>query len=98
MSQSQSSEVGTGTTASRAELADQRGGRDDSSASAAARLRRWFLQRGVLYGLTQTPMIALMVGFIFKWIPAGNGVPRFANRVPATHVDSLPAPRLFRPR
>ena len=34
-------------------------------ASGSKRFRRWFLQRGVLYGLTQTPMIALMVGFIF---------------------------------
>jgi len=35
--------------------------------TVTARLRVWFLQRGVLYGLTQTPMIALIVGFIFKW-------------------------------
>jgi hypothetical protein len=68
MSQSQSPEVGAGTTVSRAEPADQRDGRDNSPVSITARLRRWFLQRGVLYGLTQTPMIALMVGFIFKWI------------------------------
>ena len=37
-------------------------------ASGSKRFRRWFLQRGVLYGLTQVPMIALTVGFIFKWV------------------------------
>jgi hypothetical protein len=68
MSHSQPPEIHAGTTASRSEPAPQRGGRDNSPASTTTRLRRWFLQRGVLFVLTQTPMIALMVGFIFKWI------------------------------
>jgi hypothetical protein len=67
MTQSHSPEVRTETKSS-LETADQGGGRDTSPASITARLRRWFLQRGVLYGLTQTPMIALVVGFVFKWI------------------------------
>jgi transposase-like protein len=33
----------------------------------AERAGGWLVQRGVLYGLTQTPMIALLVGFVFKW-------------------------------
>ena len=65
MSQSQFPEVSAGTTISRSEPADQGGERDNSPVSTTAQLRRWFLQRGVLYGLTQAPMIALMVGFIF---------------------------------
>jgi hypothetical protein len=40
---------------------------DSERHSSIGRLRLWFLQRGVLFGLTQAPMIALMVGFIFKW-------------------------------
>ena len=51
MSQSQFPEVSAGTTASRSQLADQRIG-DNSPVSTTSRLRRWFLQRGVLYGLT----------------------------------------------
>lgn len=38
-----------------------------AASSPAARLRLWVLKYGVLYGLTQAPMIALAVGFIFKW-------------------------------
>lgn len=66
MTQSHSPE-GT-TSASGLETAGQGGRRDTSPSSITAQLRRWFLQRGVLYGLTQTPMIALVVGFVFKWI------------------------------
>jgi hypothetical protein len=66
MTQSHSPEVTT--SASGLETAGQGGRRDTSPSSITAQFRRWFLQRGVLYGLTQTPMIALMVGFVFKWI------------------------------
>ena len=46
----------------------QRAGMRARLASGSKRFRRWILQRGVLYGLTQAPMIALTAGFIFKWI------------------------------
>ena len=68
MTQSQSPEVGVGTTASSPKTVGQRRGRYSPPVNIAAGLRRWLVQRGVLYGLTQAPMIALMVGFVFKWI------------------------------
>jgi hypothetical protein len=30
--------------------------------------RRWIVKRGILYALTQTPMIALLVGYFFDWL------------------------------
>lgn len=57
-------QAGAGDTASAARANQSN---ESEAQSAIGRLRLWFLQRGVLYGLTQTPMIALMVGFIFKW-------------------------------
>jgi hypothetical protein len=41
--------------------------RREGAAILTGRVRQWVLKRGVLYGLTQTPMLALLVGFIFKW-------------------------------
>jgi hypothetical protein len=38
-----------------------------AAAGPAGRILVWFVQRSVLYRLTQTPMIALTAGFIFKW-------------------------------
>ncbi|MDQ4027070.1 MAG: hypothetical protein M3214_03340 [Actinomycetota bacterium] len=31
--------------------------------------RGWIVKRGILYALTQTPMIALLVGYFFDWLP-----------------------------
>ena len=69
MTQAHSPEVSTSTTASGLETAAHNGDRrHNSPASIMAHLRRWIVQRAVLYVLTQTPMIALVVGFVFKWI------------------------------
>lgn len=35
-------------------------------------MREWIVKRGVLYGLTQTPMLALMVGSFFRWTDYGT--------------------------
>ena len=35
----------------------------------AISIRRWIIKRGILYALTQSPMIALLVGYFFDWLP-----------------------------
>ncbi len=64
MRPSNSPQAGAGGVASAARTKQSK---DSEVLSIIGRLRLWFLQRGVLYGLTQAPMIALSVGFIFKW-------------------------------
>jgi hypothetical protein len=32
-------------------------------------IRRWIVKRGILYALTQSPMIALLIGYFFDWLP-----------------------------
>lgn len=64
MRSSKFQQAGAGGTVSPAQAAQ---GQYSEAQGVVGRLRLWFLQRGVLYGLTQGPMIALMVGFIFKW-------------------------------
>lgn len=64
MRSTNSPQAGAGGTASPAQATQ---GHNSEAHGAVSGLRLWFLQRGVLYGLTQGPMIALMVGFIFKW-------------------------------
>lgn len=69
MTQSQSPEARTNTAAPSLETAPINGiRRKNSPASIVVHLRRWIVQRAVLFVLTQTPMIALVVGFVFKWI------------------------------
>ena len=47
---------------------DGSGQRTESAVKTLAdRVLQWVLKRGVLFGLTQMPMLALTVGFIFKW-------------------------------
>jgi hypothetical protein len=31
--------------------------------------RAWIVKRGILYALTQSPMIALLIGYFFDWLP-----------------------------
>ena len=35
-------------------------------------MRQWLLKRGVLYALTQLPMVSLVVGYFFRWTDYGS--------------------------
>src|SRR4051812_10770892 len=42
---------------------------DSPRTSGIAAIGEWFVKRGILYLLTQTPMFALYAGYFFRWMP-----------------------------